>query len=88
MDRHSATLGLSGQRETAIALDGDHRSICKFSEPNSTYQQVEDDLAALVEDALQSPSNEILRAPIVRSPTCKFREVLNACGHSGIELHI
>ncbi|EXJ53772.1 uncharacterized protein A1O5_13021 [Cladophialophora psammophila CBS 110553] len=69
VDKQSATLGLSGQRETAIALDGDHRSICKFPEPNSAYQQVEDDLVALVEEALQTPVQKSSQTSNVQSPT-------------------
>lgn len=86
MDKYSGTLGLSGQRETAIALDGDHRGICKFAEPNSTYQQVEDDLAAMVEEALQSPSKERPRTPTVRSPTCKCRKILNERSRLGLNI--
>jgi hypothetical protein len=74
VDAHSAILGLPGKRETAIALDGDHRSICKFPETNSAYQQVEDGLATLVEGALQTPVQTVegtLQVSEVHSPTCK-----------------
>lgn len=72
MDKHSATLGLSGQREVAIALAGDHRTVCKFSEPSSAYQQVEDDIAALAEDALQARFENNDQASFVQPPTCKY----------------
>jgi hypothetical protein len=55
VDDKSATLGLSPNRETAIALDLDHRSICKFdSIDDDNYEQVQDNIRELVEDAIQN----------------------------------
>ncbi|XEV04680.1 hypothetical protein FSHL1_009967 [Fusarium sambucinum] len=53
VDRGSATLGLGGHREKQIGLDADHVRICKFSRPDDpTYQQVEDNIAEMVNAAV------------------------------------
>ncbi|ERF72769.1 hypothetical protein EPUS_09197 [Endocarpon pusillum Z07020] len=53
VDKESATLGLSGHRETAIAVEADHQTICKFNEAECpAYRQVEDNIADLAERAV------------------------------------
>lgn len=69
-------LGISSNRENAIALDLDHRSICKFESQNDDYEQVEDNISELVEEAiynarLNPPIGEDspMHPPLIRSPT-------------------
>ncbi|KIW67282.1 hypothetical protein PV04_06547 [Phialophora macrospora] len=93
VDAHSAILGLPGTRETAIALDGDHRSICKYPEPNAAYQQVEDGLAKLVEGALQTPVETVegtLQLSEVHSPTffVPYRKNPTFVGRENIIKHL
>lgn len=41
VDKTSATLNLPDSRETQIALDADHKNICKFASPlDENYKQV------------------------------------------------
>ncbi|KAI0121807.1 hypothetical protein F4814DRAFT_406604 [Daldinia grandis] len=48
----SAILGLPGTRETRIAMDTDHRNICKFEcESDPRYQQVADNIVKMINDA-------------------------------------
>ncbi|KAI1372216.1 hypothetical protein F4677DRAFT_433331 [Hypoxylon crocopeplum] len=52
VNKSSATLGLPGTREKQIALDANHRNICKFdSEKDSSYQQVADNISRIIADA-------------------------------------
>src|SRR5271156_5788674 len=54
VDQHSATLGLAGHREEAIAIEADHRRICKFDDPkNSNYEQVRDNIVRLAKKAVR-----------------------------------
>ncbi|KAI1803224.1 hypothetical protein F4811DRAFT_525973 [Daldinia bambusicola] len=51
----SAILGLPGTREKQIALDKDHKSICKFSsDDDPEYQQVADNIASMVDSATRA----------------------------------
>lgn len=52
VDNTPAMLGLSANHENAIALDLDHRSICKFGSENDGYEQLSDDIIGLVQDAI------------------------------------
>jgi ankyrin repeat protein len=57
VDRRSATLGLAGKRERQVAVDADHSRICKFEEPDDTYEHVEDCLAELIEGAIKNAAD-------------------------------
>ncbi|OTB11225.1 hypothetical protein K445DRAFT_26789 [Daldinia sp. EC12] len=53
VDQNSAILGLPGTREKQIALDKDHRNICKFSSHDDPeYQQVAGNIASMVDSAI------------------------------------
>ena len=53
--KQSATLGLSGKRETRVAMAANHSSICKFEDPKgSDYKQVIGNLQELVEGAIKA----------------------------------
>ncbi|KAI0177521.1 hypothetical protein BJ166DRAFT_25120 [Pestalotiopsis sp. NC0098] len=55
VDPKAAVLGLPGSREKQIPLDADHSRICKFeSASDPIYQQVEDNIARMVKDAVQN----------------------------------
>ncbi|KAK6952740.1 hypothetical protein Daesc_005034 [Daldinia eschscholtzii] len=55
VDQNSAILGLPGTREKQIALDKDHRNICKFSSHDDPeYQQVADNIASMVYSAIRA----------------------------------
>lgn len=51
VDKSSARLGVPGQRERIIGRDADHTSICKFAVKDEDYEQVEDNIVALVSRA-------------------------------------
>lgn len=56
----SATLGLSGTRETRIAMNADHSRICKFENVNDDgYKQVIENLAELVDSATGLVSSSV-----------------------------
>lgn len=64
MDRRSAQLGLAGHREELLAIDADHKNICKFASEEGDYEQVEGEIIRLVTEAVtaaaerrQSPSS-------------------------------
>ncbi|KAF2967266.1 hypothetical protein GQX73_g6325 [Xylaria multiplex] len=55
VDHKSALLGLPGTRERQIAVDADHRGICKFaSEDDPRYKLVEDNIAQMIMNATSS----------------------------------
>lgn len=54
MDKKSAILGLNSDRETQLALDLDHRSICKFDRTSDEYELVEDTVVEMVEEAIEN----------------------------------
>ena len=55
VDEVSATLGLPGGRETQIAVEANHSTICKFSSAtDDNYEQVADNLVDLVERAVEA----------------------------------
>ncbi|KAI0383731.1 hypothetical protein F5Y04DRAFT_249567 [Hypomontagnella monticulosa] len=55
VDQHSATLGFSGIRETDIALEADHNSMCKFSDgADLTYGLVEGYIVDMIDEACSS----------------------------------
>ncbi|KAI1177631.1 hypothetical protein F4777DRAFT_540755 [Nemania sp. FL0916] len=52
VDPKSALLGLPGTRERQIAVDADHRNICKFArDDDPTYKLVEGNIAQMVNEA-------------------------------------
>ncbi|KAI1462435.1 hypothetical protein F4805DRAFT_410628 [Annulohypoxylon moriforme] len=52
VDQNSAVLDLPGTREKQLAIEADHRNICKFkSDKDSAYQQVEDNIVDMIERA-------------------------------------
>ncbi|KAI1735199.1 hypothetical protein F4680DRAFT_453107 [Xylaria scruposa] len=52
VNKHSATLGLPGSHEKQIALNANHRHMCKFeSAEDPIYQQVEINLLEMIQDA-------------------------------------
>ncbi|KAI9818975.1 MAG: hypothetical protein M1832_004143 [Thelocarpon impressellum] len=51
VDKKSATLGLSGQRETQVARDADHSEVCKFASADGEYELVAGNLKRLAEGA-------------------------------------
>lgn len=82
MDKKSATIGLPGQREQEIAVEANHRTICKFDNPeNEAYQLVEPNIIRLAEEAVKASKNGQIpdssqNTPIQRDerphgPTCK-----------------
>lgn len=52
MDEKSARLGLPGTRESMLAIDRDHSQICKFATEDGVYEQVEQEILRLIDDAL------------------------------------
>jgi len=55
VDKKSATLGLSDTRETQIALDADHNTVCKFASPDGDdYEQVSGNVVFLAESAIKA----------------------------------
>lgn len=60
-DRSSATLGLSGTRETRITMNANHSRICKFENVDDDgYQQVIENLAGLVDGATRFVSDSVV----------------------------
>ncbi|KAI2633761.1 hypothetical protein GGS26DRAFT_554645 [Hypomontagnella submonticulosa] len=60
VDKDSATLGLPGTREKQIALDANHRNICKFdNEEDPRYQQVADNIVKMINDAGSSQGQPV-----------------------------
>ncbi|KAI0897700.1 hypothetical protein F4806DRAFT_494425 [Annulohypoxylon nitens] len=60
VDRKSAVLGLPGTREKQLALEADHRSICKFSsDKDPNYQLVAENIIRMINTAcsLRNRSN-------------------------------
>ncbi|KAK5735538.1 hypothetical protein LTR17_008071 [Elasticomyces elasticus] len=56
-DKKSAVLGLGSNREIRIALDLDHRNICKFgSEYDDDYEMVRDNIVEMIEEAIENAS--------------------------------
>ncbi|TKA73548.1 hypothetical protein B0A55_06437 [Friedmanniomyces simplex] len=53
-DKKSAVLGLGSNRETRIALDLDHRSICKFDTKDDNHEIVHDNICEMIEDAIEN----------------------------------
>lgn len=54
VDATSATLGLGRAREKQIGLDATHSGLCKFASPHdAAYQQVQDNIADMVQAALE-----------------------------------
>lgn len=55
MNKSSAILSLPGSRERQIALDANHRNICKFnSDEDPGYQQVASNIVKIINDARTS----------------------------------
>jgi len=55
VDKNSATLDLSDARETQIALDADHKTICKFSSPDDeNYKLVSANIVHLANSATEA----------------------------------
>lgn len=64
MDKFSATLGLPDSAEISVAVAANHSDICKFDRRDPTYELVIDNIADLVQHALQpSRIGEPLLAP-------------------------
>lgn len=66
MDKVSATLGLPDSTETSVAVAANHSDICKFDRIDPTYELVIDNIADLVQHALQPPriDTQLLAPPI------------------------
>ncbi|KAK4896822.1 hypothetical protein LTR27_005419 [Elasticomyces elasticus] len=75
VDKKSAVLGLGSNREIRIALDLDHRNICKFgSEYDDDYEMLRDNIVEMIEEAIESaPAREGLgisdASPPISPPT-------------------
>lgn len=70
VDKKSATLGLSMNRETPIGLNANHSSICKFGAiDDDDYEQVESNIIELAEKALFAAKEQIRQfqssAPVI-----------------------
>ncbi|OAL29393.1 hypothetical protein AYO22_02287 [Fonsecaea multimorphosa] len=64
VDRKSATLELGPAIETVIAVEADHRSICKFESPeNPAYKLVADNLVKFAHQAVKKFREEMFRNP-------------------------
>ena len=61
----SATLGLPDSIEISVAVAADHSNICKFDRTDPTYELVIENIADLVQHALQPPR---IRTPLL-TPT-------------------
>jgi hypothetical protein len=55
VDKVSATLGLPDSAETSVAVAANHSDICKFDRRDPTYELVIENIADLVQHALQPP---------------------------------
>lgn len=61
VDRFSATLDLRGTQEGHIAVDSDHRNICKFSKPEGDeYRQVAQSLIEMRDNAIKDFKEKLL----------------------------
>ena len=57
VDKASATLGLPDSAEISVAVAANHSDICKFDRRDPTYELVIENIADLVQHALQPPRN-------------------------------
>ncbi|KAL9111404.1 MAG: hypothetical protein Q9187_007923, partial [Circinaria calcarea] len=55
VDKVSATLGLPDSAEISVAVAANHSDICKFDRRDPTYELVIENIADLVQHALQTP---------------------------------
>jgi hypothetical protein len=59
VDKTSALMYLSGNRERQVGLSRDHEDICKFSDPDSDdYELVSDHVCRLAQEAIASSQNK------------------------------
>ncbi|KAL9116819.1 MAG: hypothetical protein Q9187_006653 [Circinaria calcarea] len=68
VDKVSATLGLPDSAEITVAVAANHSDICKFDRRDPTYELVIENIADLVQHALQPPRNEHFRLDPSRVP--------------------
>lgn len=65
VDKNSATLNLPDARETQIALDADHKTICKFSSPDDeNYKHVSANIVHLANSATKAFSERSLKGDL------------------------
>lgn len=66
VDKVSATLGLPDSAELSVAVAANHSEICKFDRRDPTYELVIENIADLVQHALQPPRiDQPLLAPAI-----------------------
>ncbi len=65
MDKVSATLGLPDSAEISVAVAANHSDICKFDRRDPTYELVIENIADLVQHALQAPRIGTPLAPTI-----------------------
>jgi hypothetical protein len=67
VDRKSAVLGLPGTRERQIPIDADHRTICKFADPEDPrYKLVEDNIVQMISGAIPASHRYVDTRPPIR----------------------
>ena len=80
VDEVSATLGLPGGRETQIAVEANHSTICKFSSAtDDTYEQVADNLVDLVDRAVEAVGERERLKTLIPPSTVPVERVESAC---------
>ncbi|KAF4448096.1 ankyrin repeat domain-containing [Fusarium albosuccineum] len=86
VDQGSATLGLDPAREKQIGLEADHCRMCKFPHPDDpTYQQVENNVAEMVKDAIRKRNAARAFCPMA-SPVSG--SVSNVTGNNNVMMQI
>jgi hypothetical protein len=64
VDSTSAVIGLAGHREQVVALDRDHRQICKFAE-GADFNRIARHFKGFADLAIQSQSRIIPNEPFL-----------------------